>query len=271
MADLYAEGIDELVTGEAVTLDLPPASLALHVASAAIDVTVSALVMLGGFLLTSAFAPDDALFSVGAVLSLITGMLIVPTAVETASRGRSLGKLATGLRTVRDDAGPISFHHAFVRALIGIVEIWLLSGVPAFFSALVSRKGKRIGDYAAGTYVVQSRVRLVLPPPVLMPPPLAAWARSADIAPLPERLLLGVRQVLGRVDTLAPATRATLLEQLAGDVSGYVSPRPPYGTPPEAFLAAVIAEHRDRDLARMRREAALVDRLTTAGRRGVRR
>lgn len=266
MADLYAEGIDELVTGEAVTLDLPPASLALHVASAAIDVTVSALVLLGGFVLTATLAPDDALFSVGAILTLITGMLIVPCGVETASRGRSLGKLATGLRTVRDDAGPISFHHAFVRALFGIVEIWVLSGVPAFICALVSRKGKRIGDYAAGTYVVQSRVRLALPPPVQMPPPLVSWAAAADIAPLPARLLLSIRQVLGRAETLAPQTRDALLERLAGEVSVFVAPPPPYGTPPEAYLAAVIAEHRDRDLARMRREAALVSRLTAAGR-----
>ena len=266
MADLYAEGIDELVTGEAVTLDLPPASLPLHVASGAIDVVVSALVLLGGFLLTSVLAPDKALFSVGAVLTLVVAIVVVPTTIETLTRGRSLGKLTTGLRTVRDDAGPISVHHSFVRALIGVVEIWVLFGVPAFFCALVSRKGKRIGDYAAGTYVVQSRVRLVLPPPVLMPPPLATWARHADIAPLPERLLLSVRQLLGRSESLAPQTWATLLERLAGEVSAYVAPPPPYGTPPEAFLAAVLAEHRDRDLARMQREAALVSRLTSAGR-----
>jgi uncharacterized RDD family membrane protein YckC len=32
--------------------------------------------------------------------------------------------------------------------------------VPAFFSALISSRGKRLGDYAAGTYVVRDRVRL---------------------------------------------------------------------------------------------------------------
>ncbi|MGO4256144.1 RDD family protein [Marmoricola sp. RAF53] len=266
MADLYAEGIDELVTGEAVTLDLPPASLPLHVASGMIDVVVGALVMIGGFVATAALAPDEALFSVGAILTLVTGMLVVPTVVETASRGRSLGKLVTGLRTVRDDAGPISFHHSFIRSLIGVVEIWMLTGVPAFFSALISSKGKRIGDYAAGTYVVRSRVTLSLAPPPPMPPQLAGWAAAADIAPLPERLLLAVRQVLGRADGLAPATRASLLQRLADQVSVYVAPPPPHGTPADAYLAAVIAEHRERDLARMRREAVMIDRLTAAGR-----
>ena len=56
--------------------------------------------------------------------------------LETLTRGRSLGKLALGLRTVRDDAGPITFHHALVRALIGFVEIYVFSGIPAFFSML---------------------------------------------------------------------------------------------------------------------------------------
>jgi len=269
MADLYAEGVDELVTGEAVTLDLPPAPLGLHLVSAFVDVVVSLLVIFGGFFLTGLVATDDALISVGITVTIAFALLVLPSTVETLTRGRSLGKLMTGLRTVRDDAGPITFVQAFVRALAGLAEIWLLTGVPAFISGLVSQRGKRLGDYLAGTYVIRARVKLALPRPVLMPPPLAYWARGADIAPLPERLLLSVRQVLGRVDTLAPHARTVLLDQLAAQVSAYVAPPPPYGTPAEAYLAAVIAEHRDRDLARMQREAALVGRLTAAARQRV--
>lgn len=264
MVDLYAEGVDELVTGEAVTLDLPPGPLGLHVVSAFIDVLVSIVVLVGGLLFTILLATDDATASVAITVSVVIAFLVLPATVETLTRGRSLGKLITGLRTVRDDAGPISFMHAFVRALIGLVEVWLLYGVPAFISGLVSQRGKRLGDYAAGTYVIRARVKLALPPPPMMPPPLAGWARSADIAPLPERLMLSVRQVLGRIDTLAPQTRYALLDRLAEEVSAYVAPPPPYGTPADAYLAAVICEHRDRDLARMQREAALVSRLTSA-------
>jgi len=269
MADLYDASVDELVTGEAVSLDLPPAPLGLHVVSAFVDVLVSIVVLVLGILLTALVATDTALVSVGITVTAVFAFLVLPTAVETLSRGRSLGKLMTGLRTVRDDAGPISFMHAFVRALLGLPEIWFFYGVPAFICALVSRKGKRIGDYVAGTYVVRARVKLTLPAPVLMPPPLAAWARAADIAPLPERLMLSIRQVLGRVDTLAPQTRHALLERLAQEVSAYVAPPPPHGTPADAYLAAVISEHRDRDLTRIQRDAALVERLTAAARQRV--
>ena len=269
MAELYTDGIDELVTGEAVTLDLPPGPLGLRVVSAFIDVVVAAVVLFVGIWFTVVVATDSALVSVGVTLTAVLAFLVLPTTVETVTRGRSLGKLITGLRTVRDDAGPISFQHAFVRALLALVETWLFYGVPAFISGLVSKKGKRLGDYAAGTYVIRSRVKLVLPPPPVMPPPLAGWARAADIAPLPERLLLSVRQVLGRIDTLAAPTRYALLDRLAQEVSAYVAPAPPPGTPADAYLAAVVAEHRDRDLARMHREATLVGRLTAAARQRV--
>jgi uncharacterized RDD family membrane protein YckC len=193
---------DDLVTGEAVALDLPPASLGPRMASGLIDVTVTVVLLLGVVLLFSvaALRAPEALLHVAVVGTLVTVFLVVPTTVETLTRGRSLGKLALGLRAVRDDAGPISFQQAFVRALVGVVEIYAFSGAPAFFSALLSSRGKRLGDYAAGTYVVRERVRLRLPRPPDMPAPLAAWAATADIASLPTGLALAVRQVLGRAD-----------------------------------------------------------------------
>ena len=39
-----------------------------------------------------------------------------------------------------------------------------------------------------------------------MPPPLAIWARSADIASLPTGLALAVRQYLGRATSIDPAS-----------------------------------------------------------------
>lgn len=177
---------DDLVTGEAVALDLPPASLGARIASGVIDLAATlALLLVALFLFTvAALQTDEALLTVASIATLITVFLVFPTTIETLTRGRSLGKLALGLRTVRDDAGPISFQHAFTRSLIGVVEIYVLTGVPAFLTALVSGRGKRLGDFAAGTYVVRDRFRLALPPPPAMPPPLAAWARAADVAGL---------------------------------------------------------------------------------------
>ena len=254
---------DDLVTGEAVALDLPPASLGSRIGSGLIDVTVTfaLLVALVIGLAIAALRTDEALVQVAMLASVIVSFLVFPTTLETLTRGRSLGKMAFGLRAVRDDAGPISFHHAFVRALVGVVEIYVFFGSPAFFSALLSPRGKRLGDYAAGTYVVRERVRLQLAAPAPMPPQLAPWARQADLASLPTGLALAVRQFLGRLPSLDPASRAAVGTRLAEAVSQYVAPPPPRGTPPEAFLAAVVAARRERDAARLAREADLRRRL----------
>lgn len=256
---------DDLVTGEAVALDLPPASLGARIASGLIDVTVTVLLLVGVilFLAVAALRTDAALLQVAVIGTIIFVFLIFPTTVETLTRGKSIGKYALGLRTVRDDAGPISFQHAFVRSLIAIVEIYAFSGGPAFFSALLSSRGKRLGDFVAGTYVVRDRVKLRLAPPALMPPSLAQWAGSADMTSLPTGLALAVRQFLGRLPQIDPASRVSIGDRLARQVSEYVAPAPPAGTPPEAFLAAVIASRRERDSARLAREAELRRRLTS--------
>ena len=255
---------DDLVTGEAVALDLPPAGLGLRIASGLIDVVATVLLLVGLALLvlTSVLDTDLALIRAAMIVCLIVVFLVIPTTVETLTRGKSLGKWALGLRAVRDDAGPISAQHAFVRALVGFVEIYALSGVPAFFSALVSSKGKRLGDFAAGTYVVRERVRLALPPPPPMPRHLARWAAGADIASLPTGLALAVRSFLLRAPQIDPRTRADLARRLAAQTQPYVAPSPPPGTPDETYLCAVMASRRDRDTALLRREDELRRRLT---------
>jgi uncharacterized RDD family membrane protein YckC len=263
MAEFATITTDDLVTGEGVALDLPPASLGLRLASGLIDlvVTIVLFVVCLLLLLIATANMSQALVDVAVVVTSIVTFAVYPTVLETLTRGRSLGKLALGLRTVRDDAGPISFHHALVRALIGYVEIFLCSGVLAFFSMLVSSRGKRLGDFAAGTYVIRDRVALRLPAPPPMPPELANWARNADLASLPTGLALAVRQFLGRLPTLDPSSRQRVGTDLLTEVRRYVAPAPPAGAPPEVVLGAVVAERRTRDLARLRRDEEFRSRL----------
>jgi len=259
-------GVDDLVTGEAVALELPAAGIALRALSGFLDVSVAVLALIVGLLLAPLLTQgaDEAIAAVATTVLMALVFVVLPTTLETLTRGRSVGKFATGLRTVRDDAGPIGFRHALTRALVGLVEIWLLLGVPALVSGLVSSKGKRLGDYAAGTYVVRERVHITLPPPPMMPPHLAAWAAGADIARLPDGLAMAVRQFLMRAPLLSPPSRATLGLQLHDEVVAYLAPQPPAGTHPELVLAAVIADRRRRDWIRLQRDAALRSRLIPA-------
>lgn len=257
---------DDLITGDAVALDLPAAGLGMRLLSGLIDVlVVTALLIVTLFVfMTAAPATDEALAWAAYIAATASVLLVFPTVIETLTRGRSLGKLALGLRTVRDDGGAISFHHAFVRALVGVIEIYGTSGAAAFLTAMIHPRGKRLGDIAAGTYVIRVRVPLRPPAPIQMPPALAVWASHADVATIPVGLSLAVRRFLsGEVGTYTDAARRhALAERLATSVQEYVAPGPPPGTPPEAYLAAVLATRRDRDAARLARDEELRARLT---------
>lgn len=251
----------ELVTGEAVALDLRPASFATRGLAWLMDAAIQVGILVAGLWLGSlAFTGLDQAAVAAGMIALTVGVLVgLPVTVETLTRGRSVGKLALGLRVVRDDGGPVRFRQALVRGLVGFGEIWLTFGSPALITSLVHPRGKRIGDLLAGSYVVRERSRDVSPPPVQMPPELEPWVRAADIGRLPDRLALSGRQFLFRAGRLHPASRARLGTAIAAEMSRYVAPPPPPGTHPERLIAAVLAERRDRDLERLRRERARRD------------
>src|SRR4029078_9618706 len=118
---------------------------------------------------------------------LVLVSLGYPVAMETLTRGRTLGKSALGLRLVRDDGGPIAFRQALVRGLVGLVlerpGLMLLGFGPAvgMTAAMFSARGKRIGDMMAGTVVLQERQPARPQWTPVMPPPLAWWAPTLQL------------------------------------------------------------------------------------------
>ena len=239
----------EIVISEGVALDLRPASFATRLVAAMLDLVAYAVVAVLTMLALIQLAEDldEAGFAAAVIVWLVTLIVVVPATVETLTRGRSLGKTVMKLRIVRDDGGPIRVRHAVVRALVGVLELWLTAGGIALIASLVHPRGKRLGDRLAGTYAVRVSGALRALPPVVMPAELARWARAADIRRLPDGLALRARQFLGRAPGLHAGSRVRLGQELAGQVEAFVAPGPPAGTNPERFLAAVLAERRDRE------------------------
>jgi uncharacterized RDD family membrane protein YckC len=247
-----------VVTGEAVALELRLAQLPSRALALMIDMSiqVAALVVLFTLLGVAGGSLDTAALS-AVSLVLIVGVLVgYPLVWETVSRGRSAGKYAFGLRVVRDDGGSTRFRHSLVRALIEVVEIWLLLGVPALFCSLSNSRAKRFGDLAAGTVVVRERMPAKGGTRAPMPPELAGWAAATDVGRVPDDLALAAWQFLVRAPELSPQVRWSMSQRLAADVTPWLTPPPPVGTPPERLLAAVVAERRRRDEQRMAAQAS---------------
>jgi uncharacterized RDD family membrane protein YckC len=245
--------MSEVVTGDAVVLDVQIAQLPVRAVSALIDIAVIAICYVLGLMLWAATLSqfDDALSA--AIMLIFTVLVIVgyPLILETATRGRSVGKIAMGLRVVSDDGGPERFRQALFRALASVVEIWILVGSPAVICSLLSPKAKRIGDIFAGTVIINERGPRMAPPPV-MPPALAWWASSLQLSGLSAAQAEVARQFLSRATQLDPQLRQQMSYRIAGDVVSRIAPPPPPGAPPELVLAAVLAERHRRELARLR-------------------
>ncbi|KZB82432.1 RDD family protein [Amycolatopsis regifaucium] len=246
----------ELVTGEAVVLDVRAAKLASRGLAMMIDVALQLIALFVAMLILSQVAAfgDEALALTLFLVTLVLIMVGYPVLFETLSRGRTLGKMALGLRVVRTDGGPVRFRHALVRGLAGFfVDFWALGllGVVAVVTSLLSPNGRRVGDYLAGTMVIRERMPAARTPYVGMPPELAYWASQLDLTRLPNDLALAVRQFLSRTSELRPEAVEALGYGLAQQVAAVIGAPVPPGVPSWAYLSAVLAERRRRDQAKL--------------------
>lgn len=248
---------DALVTGEAVLLDLLPASFATRIVSAAIDGAIQLLVFLGltaaTAFLGSATGLDDGLLTALVVLVAVGTWIGYPVLSELLLDGRSIGRLVMGTRVVREDGGPVHVRQSLLRAVMAMLEIWSTSGALALTASVIDRRSRRLGDMMAGTLVMQERLRAPIPQRAEVPAELADWVRTADVGRLPLPLAQELRGYLPRAHLLAADSRRARSRDLLRRVLPSVSPPPPPGTDPEDFLRAVVSERSRRDEALLRR------------------
>ncbi|MFJ4818368.1 RDD family protein [Streptomyces sp. NPDC088801] len=245
--------MSELVTGEAVALELRPARLPSRALAVLLDLVAAMAVYVAVTiaLVVSTASLDEAAQTALSIATFVLVLVGGPIAVETLSHGRSLGKMACGLRVVRDDGGPIRFRHALVRGLIGVIEILMTFGIVACIASFVSARGRRLGDVFAGTLVVRERIPVTrtgfVPPP---PPWLAGRFSGLDLSAVPDGLWLAVRQYLTRMQQLDPQVGWSMAERLASDLAERTGAPVPQGVPPAAYLAAVVQERQAREARR---------------------
>ncbi|GAA1555939.1 RDD family protein [Kribbella sancticallisti] len=249
--------MSQLVTGEAVVLQVRIARMPTRALACAIDFTLQSialgilLALMFGFLISGSASP--ALGTALVILVVVLVLIGYRVVMETLTRGRTLGKMALGLKVVRDDGSSIRFRHALVRSLM-----WLFVDFSPFFAAspgivasLMNKQGKRIGDMVAGTVVIRERHQPMASPPLFVPGHLVQWAQSLELARLSDELANTSREYLARYTELEPAARVALGDALAFRVGGVTAPAPPVPISSPAFLSAVLAERRRRELNRL--------------------
>ena len=219
--DLLDERL-EIETPERVKIVYDLAGIGSRFAAGTIDVFLVAVlwVILGLVVVVAAGlslpTSEEAQFAFGtAVVGVFMAVLAAYyLAFEWMWSGQTPGKRMLQLRVLSDTGGPASAGAIFVRNVLRVADIlpgiapYGLGGIVMF----VNRRGKRIGDYAAGTMVVRERDQ---PLGVLPSPP--ADAMPGDV--LDSADLLRIRSFLLRSPQLLRERRVTLEAQLAADVA----------------------------------------------------
>lgn len=159
---------------------------------------------------------------------------------ETLWQGQTPGKRYVKIRVIRDDGRPVRLPQATLRALVRPVDELFFMGV--FFIALGKRE-KRLGDWLAGTVVIQEE-RSITPANFPVSEEAQALANrlqtQADLSLLSPEDFAVIREYLQRRGGMVATARAELSRKLAHQVKTVITlEKVPKGVTANLFLEAV--------------------------------
>lgn len=169
---------------------------------------------------------------------IYTGYFVI---FETIWQGQTPGKRFAKIRVIQNNGRPIGLQQATLRSLLRAIDDTLFLGA---FLIMLSRREKRLGDWAAGTIVIQAE----------LPVAAATFAISEQAESLAKQLLQSnadlsqllpddfavIREYLQRRRAMAPKARGQLSLQLAEQVKDIIALKKlPAAVPPDVFLEAV--------------------------------
>lgn len=249
-------------SADEVLLEIPVAGPTSRIVAYAVDavlmlalegLAVVLAVALGGITLRGlgewlALLVEDAsgaLALAGLVIVLVLLQLVVEVAYfvawELSASGRSPGKMAVGLRVVRDGGLPLTPFASLVRNLLRVVDQLPLGYVTGLVAIVLSPDGKRLGDLAAGTLVT----RLDRPETPMALPPIEATRvgavrlTGAQVALLDVNAVRLARATLRRLGSLDADRRREIVAVAANALARRLGAAEPLDDP-EAFLHAVV-------------------------------
>jgi len=242
---------DQVETPEHVLVEFEIAGPFSRLAAGACDMVLIALVLAVAGLALVLVAGTGALSSLGDAVTagLILGAAIVVWGYfpffEWLMDGQTPGKRSIGIRVARQDSAPLDLRSILLRNIVRIVDMQpgLLYGV-GLVSMIVTKRCLRLGDMAAGTWVVRERKSEALYAATAKrargPAVLGVTAASAPGGPgrlTPEEHRLA-EQFLGRRRGLSADVRLQVARNIAGPIQRRLGATE---EDPEGFL---LEEHR---------------------------
>ena len=220
-------------TSQNVLLEYDPASIGDRILATLIDYAVLA----GWLILTLAVPEQVAGINPGTfyLLLVFAPVGLYDLMSEWLLNGRSVGKLAMGIRVVMLDGSQPTVGAYLIRWLFRIIEsVAFLGGIVPILTVAANGKGQRLGDITAGTTVVKLKPAVTLDEILVQPAPEDYTIQFQDVRLLTDRDITIVREILSRSDEGALQRTADKLKTVTG-IQSSLSNR--------AFLETVISDY----------------------------
>ena len=219
-----AAGRLEVETPDHVVLRYDLAGAGNRGFAAVVDFLIASVIVFTALAILSwAGAFDQTSFFVLGGLTLIVTLVLIWAyfiLLEWLWNGQTIGKRIFRLRVINEDGSPARFTAVLIRNLLRLVDF-----LPALYGVgvlviVLSPKSQRLGDLAAGTYVVRA------------PRPQVDWFSLRTVTPLgagltaetrrmPGEAQRLVREFVAREAQLAPTERARIAAVIAAKLRTY--------------------------------------------------
>ena len=234
-----AEGA--LVIPEGVVLGFETAGLASRVLARALDLVVCGLALYVLLIALAVMTPPLWVMIAAITVAVFSAIFVYPAVMETLTAGRTVGKIAMGLRVVTDLGSPVRFRHATIRAALSVVDLLITTGFAGMVAIGMTARRQRLGDVAAGTVVVRTRTRLGSSPTRLLPPSgYDSFTESLNTRPLAPGDIALARDVLDR-SARGPRLLDRQVAQLSSHLDHRLGGQRPGQMPHDTFLRCVVA------------------------------
>jgi uncharacterized RDD family membrane protein YckC len=216
-----------IATPEGVDLELTLAGVGSRVGAGFIDALIQLagliVLLIGMLLLSSAQGSSDAFAAVMGAGSLLLMVVLFgyPLLFDTLNNGRTLGKLAFGLRVVMADGGPVTFTAAAIRNVLRVVDLLPMFYGVGLVTVIATRLHQRLGDMAARTIVVREPSKRGSTAPISLPAPSLPDGPQWDVSAVTAAELALIRRLLERRSMLFPHRK----EELFGRIAARLRPR----------------------------------------------
>lgn len=177
-------------------------------------------------------------------ITIISAFLILfayDIAFETLNHGRTVGKQAAGIRVVGRTGEPVRFLASAVRNIARILDFLPVFYLVGTVSIIATALDQRVGDLAAGTFVMRDRfpgLARATAPITVTADAVATWDVSA-VGPADVR---AVHQFLDRRLDLSWPARNYFAADLAQRLAPMVAGIPPHSHPEYVLEGIVVAK-----------------------------